>query len=72
MWPLDLTGKTTLDGKTRVVLGILEHASRTALWLEALESKIELDAWREIRLSDHRGRRTCGQDTGRAKRSAGR
>lgn len=39
IWGLDLTGKATLDGKTRLVLGILEHASRAALWLEALESK---------------------------------
>jgi len=39
VWTLDLTGKTTLDGKTRAVLGILEHASRAALWLEALENK---------------------------------
>ncbi len=36
---LDLTGKVTLDGTTRMVLAILEHASRAALWLEALESK---------------------------------
>jgi len=39
VWALDLTGKTTLDGSTHVVLGVLEHASRAALWLEALESK---------------------------------
>src|SRR5438552_5521432 len=39
VWAFDLTGKTTLDGKTRLVLGILEHASRAALWLEALEAK---------------------------------
>lgn len=39
IWGIDLTGKTTLDGKTRFVLGILEHASRAALWLEALENK---------------------------------
>ena len=39
VWALDLSGKATLDGSTRVVLGILEHASRTALWLEALEAK---------------------------------
>ena len=39
VWAFDLTGKTTLDGKTRLVLGILEHASRAALWLEALETK---------------------------------
>ncbi len=39
VWGLDLTGKTTLDGRTRLVLGILEHASRAALWLEALETK---------------------------------
>jgi putative transposase len=39
VWALDLTGKSTLDGSTRMVLGILEHASRAALWLEALPSK---------------------------------
>jgi len=39
IWALDLTGKATLDGRTRLVLGILEHASRAALRLEALESK---------------------------------
>ena len=39
VWGLDLTGKTTLDGRTRLVLGILEHASRAALWLEAFETK---------------------------------
>src|SRR6266446_4146559 len=39
VWALDLTGKATLDGRTRLVLGILEHASRAALWLEALETK---------------------------------
>ena len=39
VWALDLTGKTTLDGSTRIVLGILEHASRAALWLEALDNK---------------------------------
>ncbi len=39
LWALDLTGKATLEGKTRIVLGILEHASRAALWLEALETK---------------------------------
>jgi len=39
VWALDLTGKTTLDGSTPIMLGILEHASRAALWLEALETK---------------------------------
>src|SRR6267378_7256097 len=39
VWGLDLTGKTMLDGRTRLVLGILEHASRAALRLEALEAK---------------------------------
>jgi putative transposase len=39
IWALDLTGKTTLDGQKRVVLGILEHASRAALALEAVRSK---------------------------------
>jgi transposase InsO family protein len=39
VWAVDLTGKATLDGSTRVVLGILEHASRAVLWLEALETK---------------------------------
>ena len=39
VWALDLSGKATVDGSTRIVLGILEHASRAALWLEALETK---------------------------------
>jgi len=39
VWALDLTGKTTLDGQTRLVLAILEYASRAALTLEALHSK---------------------------------
>jgi len=39
IWGLDLTGKVTLDGRTHLVLAILEHASRAALWLEALQSK---------------------------------
>jgi transposase InsO family protein len=39
VWALDLTGKTTLDGQTCLVLAILEHASRAALTLEALHSK---------------------------------
>ena len=39
VWALDLSGKATLDARTRIVLGILEHASRAALWLEALETK---------------------------------
>ena len=39
IWALDLTGKTTLDGQTRLVLGIVEHASRAALTLEAVYSK---------------------------------
>ena len=39
VWALDLTGKTTLDGRTRLVLGIIEHASRAALALEALHNK---------------------------------
>ena len=38
-WGLDLTGKETLDGKAHLILGIIEHASRSALWLEALQSK---------------------------------
>jgi transposase InsO family protein len=45
VWALDLTGKVTLDGSTCLVLGILEHASRAALWLEALESK---SSWRLV------------------------
>jgi transposase InsO family protein len=39
VWAADLTGKRTLDARTHAVLGILEHASRAALWLEALPSK---------------------------------
>jgi len=39
VWAFDLSGKASLDARTRIVLGILEHASRAALWLEALETK---------------------------------
>jgi putative transposase len=39
VWALDLTGKTTLDGRTHMILGIPEHASRAALALEAVRSK---------------------------------
>jgi putative transposase len=39
IWALDLTGKTTLDGRTWMILGIIEHASRAALTLEAVHSK---------------------------------
>jgi len=39
IWGIDLTGKSTLDSKTHLILGILEHASRAALWLEALPNK---------------------------------
>ena len=39
VWALDLTGKTAPDGRTCLVLGILEHASRAALALEAVYSK---------------------------------
>ena len=39
VWGMDLTGKTSLDGRTHLVLGTLEHASRAALWLEALPNK---------------------------------
>jgi transposase InsO family protein len=39
VWAADLTGKTILDARTQTVLGILEHASRAVLWLEALPRK---------------------------------
>ena len=39
IWGLDLTGKATLDGRTHLVLAILEHASRAVLWLEVLQNK---------------------------------
>ena len=39
VWALDLTGKTTLDGQTQLILSIIEHASRAALSLEVLQSK---------------------------------
>lgn len=39
VWALDLTGKTALDGRTHMMLGIVEHASRAALTLEAVHSK---------------------------------
>src|SRR5207247_2298223 len=39
IWGIDLTGKTTLDGRTHLALTILEHASCAAIWLEALQRK---------------------------------
>src|SRR6266568_369011 len=39
VWGLDLTGKVDLSQTTHSVLAILEHASRAALWLEALQNK---------------------------------
>lgn len=39
VWALDLTGKTTVDGQTCLVIAILEHASRAVLTLDALHSK---------------------------------
>jgi transposase InsO family protein len=39
IWGLDLTGKVDLSQTTHSVLAILEHASRAALWLEALQNK---------------------------------
>jgi len=39
VWGLDLTGKTDMSGTTRAILAILEHASRAALWLEAIQNK---------------------------------
>lgn len=46
VWGMDLTGKATLDGRTRLVLGILDHGSRAALELQALESK---SSWQLVR-----------------------
>jgi putative transposase len=46
VWAIDLTGKATLDGNTRMILGIIEHASRAALTLEALHSK---SSWTLVR-----------------------
>lgn len=54
VWALDLTGKTILDGSTRAILGILDHASRAALWLEALESK---SSWMLVHRLGHAIRR---------------
>lgn len=39
IWAMDLTGKATLDGKTSMILAILEHGSRAVLALEAVRSK---------------------------------
>ena len=39
VWGVDLSGKTDLDHATHSILAILEHASRAALWLEALQNK---------------------------------
>lgn len=39
VWAIDLTGKTDLSGVTHFILAILEHASRAALALEALQTK---------------------------------
>jgi len=39
VWAMDLTGKTDLGAVTHFILAILEHASRAALALEALQTK---------------------------------
>jgi transposase InsO family protein len=39
VWAADLTGRASLDARTHAVLGILEHASRAVLRLEALQGK---------------------------------
>ena len=39
VWAMDLTGKTSLDAKTSMILAILDHGSRAALALEAVHSK---------------------------------
>lgn len=39
VWAMDLTGKTSLDAKTSMILAILDHGSRAALVLEAVHSK---------------------------------
>jgi putative transposase len=36
-WGLDLTGKTDCNGNTHMLLGIVEHASRANLALNALK-----------------------------------
>ena len=48
VWALDLTGKTDLSGRQRVILGLLDHGSRAALRLTVLADKSSLTILREL------------------------
>ena len=48
IWGMDLTGKTDTTGKTHHVLGILEHASRSALCLSAIKNKASITLLRYL------------------------
>lgn len=47
-WGLDLTGKTDLSGRQRIVLGLLDHGSRACLQLSTLPDKRSLTILREL------------------------
>ncbi len=59
VWAVDLTGKATLDARTRLVLGILDHGSRAALRLEALQSKSSWNLVRSLCAAIERWGRPC-------------
>jgi len=42
IWGVDLTGKTDASGKTRSILAIVEHCSRSCLTLAALADKVSI------------------------------
>lgn len=48
VWGLDLTGKTDDAGKTHMILGILDHGTRTNLALRALPSKATVCILRQL------------------------
>ena len=48
VWAMDLTGKTDLAGRQRMLLGVLDHGSRACLRLTALGDKRSLTILREL------------------------
>lgn len=48
VWGLDLTGKTDLSGRQRMILGLLDHGSRACLRLRELADKSSLAIVREL------------------------
>jgi transposase InsO family protein len=47
-WGLDLTGKTDLSERQKLILGVIDHGSRACLVLKALSDKSSLSLLREL------------------------